>query len=69
MVLMGLKNAGKDLTTESFIKGLEAIHEYTDIFGTKYSFGPNQHHGQSASYLSVIHGGRWQPVQTDAIMY
>jgi branched-chain amino acid transport system substrate-binding protein len=69
MVLMGLKNAGKDLTTEGFIKGLEAIHAYTDIFGTKYSFGPNQHHGQSASYLSVIHGGRWQPVQTDAIMY
>ncbi|HEY4174510.1 MAG TPA: ABC transporter substrate-binding protein [Rhodopila sp.] len=69
MVLMGLKNAGKDLTTESFIKGLEAIHSYTDIFGTKYSFGPNQHHGETASYLSVIHNGRWEPVQTDAIVY
>jgi branched-chain amino acid transport system substrate-binding protein len=69
MVLMGLKNAGKDLTTESFIKGLEAIQDYTDIFGTKYSFGPNQHHGQTASYLSVIHDGRWQPIETDAIAY
>jgi branched-chain amino acid transport system substrate-binding protein len=69
MVLMGLKNAGKNLTTESLIKGLEAIHDYTDIFGTKYSFGPNQHHGQTASYLSVVHNGRWQPIQTDAIMY
>jgi branched-chain amino acid transport system substrate-binding protein len=69
MVLLGLKNAGKDLTTESFIKGLEAIHQYTDIFGTTYSFGPNQHHGATASFLSVIHNGRWEPVQTEAIAY
>jgi branched-chain amino acid transport system substrate-binding protein len=69
MVLMGLNNAGKDLTTESFIKGLEAIHEYKDIFGTTYSFGPGQHHGQTASYLSVVHDGRWQPIQTEALGY
>jgi branched-chain amino acid transport system substrate-binding protein len=69
MVLMGLKNAGKDLTTESLIKGLEAIHQYKDIFGTTYSFGPNQHHGETTSYLSVIHNGRWEPVQTEAIAY
>ncbi len=69
MVLIGLKNAGKDLTTASLIKGLEAIHNYTDIFGTTYSFGPDQHHGETTSYLSVIHDGRWQPVQTGAIAY
>ena len=69
MALLGLKNAGKDLTTESFIKGLEAIHEYKAIFGTKYSFGPDQHHGATASYLSIIHDGRWAPIQTDAIAY
>jgi branched-chain amino acid transport system substrate-binding protein len=69
MVLIGLQNAGKDLTTESFIKGLEAIHAYKDIFGTTYSFGPNQHHGQTASYLSVVHDGRWQPIQTEALGY
>lgn len=69
MVLLGLKNAGKDLTTDSFIKGMEAIHDYTDIFGTKYSFGPNQHHGQTASYLSVVHAGRWTPIQTESLSY
>jgi branched-chain amino acid transport system substrate-binding protein len=69
MAVLGLKNAGKDLTTDSFIKGMEAIHEYKDIFGTTYSFGPGQHHGQTSSYLSVIHDGRWTPVQTDAIAY
>jgi branched-chain amino acid transport system substrate-binding protein len=69
MALIALKNAGKDLTTDSFIKGMEAIHEYTDIFGTTYSFGPGQHHGQTASFLSVIHNGRWEPVQTSALAY
>ncbi len=69
MALLGLKNAGRDLTTESFIKGLEAITEYTDIFGTKYAFGPGQHHAESSSYLSVIHDGRWEPVQTEALGY
>jgi branched-chain amino acid transport system substrate-binding protein len=69
MVLKGLDNAGRDLTTESFIKGMEAITDYTDIFGTRYTFGPNQHHGQTASYLSSVHDGKWVPVQTDAIGY
>jgi branched-chain amino acid transport system substrate-binding protein len=69
MALIGIKNAGKDLTTDSFIKGMEEIHDYTDIFGTKYSFGPDQHHGQTASYLSVVHDGRWTPIQTDALSY
>jgi branched-chain amino acid transport system substrate-binding protein len=69
MALLGLQNAGKELTTDSFIKGLEAIHDYTDIFGTQYSFGPLQHHGETASYLSVIHDGRWQPIQAEAIAY
>jgi branched-chain amino acid transport system substrate-binding protein len=69
MALLGLKNAGRDLTTDSFIKGLEAVHEYTDIFGTKYSFGPGQHHGETASYLSVIRDGKWQPIETEALAY
>jgi branched-chain amino acid transport system substrate-binding protein len=69
MALLGLKNAGSDLTTDSFIKGLEAIQEFTDIFGTKYSFGPGQHHGETSSYLSVIHDGKWQPIETEALAY
>ncbi|WP_428486377.1 ABC transporter substrate-binding protein [Rhodopila sp.] len=69
MVLLGLQNAGQDLTVDSLIKGLESIHSYTDIFGTTYSFGPNQHHGETSSYLSVVHKGRWVPVQTEALGY
>lgn len=69
MVLQALRNAGPELTTDSLIKGIEAIHEYKDIFGTTYSFGPGQHHGETSSFLSIVKDGRWQPVQTEAIAY
>jgi branched-chain amino acid transport system substrate-binding protein len=69
MVLMGLKTAGKDLTTDSFIKGMESIHDFTDIFGAKLSFGPEQHHGSTRSFLTVVKNGRWVPVEEDALGY
>ena len=69
LVLLGLKNAGKDLTVDSFINGMESIHEYTDIFGAKYSFGPKQHHGSTRSFLTVVKDGRWVPVEQQALGY
>jgi branched-chain amino acid transport system substrate-binding protein len=69
LVLLGLKNAGKDLTVDSFIKGMESIHEYTDIFGSKMSFGPDQHHASSQSFLTVVKNGRWVPVEQEALGY
>ncbi len=69
LVLTGLKNAGKDLTVDRFIKGMESIHDYTDIFGTKLSFGPDQHHGSTHSFLTVVKNGRWVPVEQEALAY
>jgi branched-chain amino acid transport system substrate-binding protein len=69
MVLMGLKSAGKDLTTDGFIKGMESIHDFTDIFGAKLSFGPDQHHGSTRSFLTVVKNGRWVPVEEEALGY
>lgn len=69
MVIQGLQNAGRDLTVDSLIKGIEAIHNYTDIFGTTYSFGPSQHHGETSAFLSIVHDGKWVPVQTTAMNY
>ncbi|MEO8716327.1 MAG: ABC transporter substrate-binding protein, partial [Acetobacteraceae bacterium] len=68
-VLLALQRAGKDLTTDSFINAMESIHEYTDIFGTKLSLGPNQHHAETASFLTVVKDGRWVPVSTEQIAY
>ncbi|HEY4172466.1 MAG TPA: ABC transporter substrate-binding protein [Rhodopila sp.] len=69
LVLLALKNAGKDLTTGGFIKGMESIHDYTDIFGSKLSFGPEQHHASTSSFLTVVKNGRWVPVETTALGY
>jgi branched-chain amino acid transport system substrate-binding protein len=59
----GLKNAGKDLTVDSFVKGMEAIKGYKDIFnGPEVNFGPNIRQGASSSFLAVVKGGRWARV-------
>jgi len=60
LTVQGLKNAGKDLTLDSFVKGLEAIKDYQDIFnGPKVSFGPNIRQGASSSFLAEVKGGKW----------
>ena len=63
LTVEGLKNAGKDLTTDSFIKGLEAIKNYKDIFnGPAVTFGPNIRQGANSSFLAEVKGGRWTRV-------
>jgi branched-chain amino acid transport system substrate-binding protein len=69
MVLIGLQIAGKDLTVDSFIKAMEGLHDYTDIFGSELSFGPEQHHGSTRSFLTVVKSGRWVPVEEAALGY
>ncbi len=69
LVVLALKNAGPNLTVDSFIKAMEGIHEYKDIFGSTLSFGPKQHHGSTSAYLSVVHDGRWVPVEMEALSY
>jgi len=69
LVLTALDKAGKDLTVDSFIKAMESIHDYTDIFGSQLSFGPDQHHGSTRSFLTVVHEGRWVPVEQQALAY
>jgi branched-chain amino acid transport system substrate-binding protein len=54
---------------DSFIKAVESIHDYTDIFGSHLSFGPDQHHGSTSSFLTVVHEGRWVPVMPQALSY
>ena len=56
----GLKNAGPDLTLDGFVKGLESIQKYRDIFnGPEVSFGPNIRQGANSSFLAMVKGGRW----------
>ena len=69
LVLMALDKAGPNLTADSFIAAMESIHDYNDIFGSRLSFGPNQHHGSTASFLTVVKNGRWVPVEQAALAY
>ena len=68
-MLLGLDRAGRDLTADSFIKSMESITEYKDIFGSVLSFGPDQHHGSTKSFLAVVKNGRWLPVEQEALGY
>src|SRR6478735_9238929 len=60
LAVQGVKNAGKDLTLDSFIKGMEAIKNYKDIFnGPAVTFGPNIRQGANSSFRAEVKGGKW----------
>ncbi|HEX2887355.1 ABC transporter substrate-binding protein [Vineibacter terrae] len=63
LTVTGLKNAGADLTLDSFIKGMEAIKGYKDIFhGPEINFGPQTRQGANSSFLAEVKGSRWTRV-------
>ena len=69
LTVVALEKAGKDLTLDSFINGLESVKGYKDIFnGPEASFGPDKHQGASSSFLAVVKGGRWVRV-TDPLSF
>jgi len=69
LTVTGLDRAGPDLTLENFVKGLESIKGYHDIFnGPEVNFGPDKHQGASSSFLAVVKGGRWVRV-TDPLTF
>jgi len=56
----GLKNAGRELNTDSFVAGLEQIKEWSTIFeSSPMTFAADQHLGTSKFYLSQIQDGKW----------
>src|SRR5881396_3050979 len=69
VTVLGLEKAGGDLTLDSFVKGLESIRGYRDIFnGPEASFGPDKHQGANSSFLAVVKAGRWVRV-TDPLTF
>jgi branched-chain amino acid transport system substrate-binding protein len=60
LTVVGLQKAGKDLTLDTFIKGMESIKGYRDIFnGPEANFGPNKRQGADSSFLAQVKAGRW----------
>jgi branched-chain amino acid transport system substrate-binding protein len=69
IALEALQRAGRDLNADSLVKAMESISSFTDIYGTTYSFGPEQHHGSTRGFLSVVKNGRWEPVTREQLQY
>jgi branched-chain amino acid transport system substrate-binding protein len=69
IALEALKRAGRDLTVDSLVTAMESLHEFTDMYGNTYSFGPNQHHGSTKAFLAVVKDGRWIPVVDAPLAY
>jgi branched-chain amino acid transport system substrate-binding protein len=69
----GLKAAGKDLTREKFITGIESLHHFDLGLGPDFplDFGPKDHKGFESVYSTVIHQGRavvigdWKTLRAD----
>ena len=60
LIITALDKAGKDLTTEKFLKALESIQGYRDIFGGPVlNFGPDKHLGTNEVLLYQIQKGRF----------
>src|SRR5881397_154363 len=60
LTVVALEKTGPTLTLDSFVKAMESVKGYRDIFnGPEVSFGPDKHQGASSSFLAVVKGGRW----------
>src|SRR5882724_11538915 len=60
LTVVGLEKTGPELTVDNFVRGLESIKSYKDIFnGPEASFGPDKHQGASSAFLAQVKGGRW----------
>lgn len=60
ITLIALQRAGRDLTLNSFIAGLESIKDYRDIFGSPpLTLSSTQHHGSTEAWLAQVKAGRW----------
>jgi branched-chain amino acid transport system substrate-binding protein len=69
LTVLGLDRAGPNLTLDSFVKGMESIKNYHDIFnGPEQSYGPDKRQGANSSFLAVVKGGRWVRL-TDPLVF
>ena len=60
LTAQGLIKAGKNLTLDSFINGMDQIKDYHDIFGgPAVTFGPKIRQGANSSFLAEVKGGKW----------
>lgn len=60
VIAEGLKAAGRDLTREKFISGIESLHNFDAGLGRDFllTYGPRDHKGFDSVYATVVRNGR-----------
>jgi len=59
----GAKNAGKDLTRENLIKGMEMIKDWkAEGMGAPVTYSPNRHNGLNAIWPTLAKDGKLVPI-------
>ncbi len=65
-----LQKNGRDLTLDSLIATLETMKDWRDVFGSPpLTITPTNHHASNQSFLSVVKGTRWVPVEAEPMSY
>jgi branched-chain amino acid transport system substrate-binding protein len=61
VLIEGLTKAGRNLSLDSFVAGMESVRDFNDIFGSPpMTYGPNIRQGSNQSYVAVVRGGKWE---------
>src|SRR6266478_4547699 len=60
LTVTALEKTGVELTTDNFVRAMESVKGYHDIFnGPEVNFAADKHQGADSSFLAVVKGGRW----------
>src|SRR5713226_5719447 len=60
LTVTALGKSGPELTTDNFVRAMESVKGYHDIFnGPEVNFAADKHQGADSSFLAVVKGGRW----------
>ncbi|TAK51009.1 MAG: hypothetical protein EPO27_03260 [Betaproteobacteria bacterium] len=68
-IALGLKNAGRDLSADSMVAGLERIRDHRNMFGTApLSFSAADHLATRQVFMARVQNGKWTKL-TDFMTY
>lgn len=65
VMVKALEAAGPDLTHESFIAAMETLSYQDDLLGNYMTYGPDDHQGADAIYVSVVENGAWKKIHEE----
>ena len=57
-----LEAADRELTVESFLKGMESLDYHDPLSDTQVTYSADDHQGSDKTILSVVEGGNWKVV-------